>query len=345
MKWMMFTIFEILFVVKSLGSIVLSEINFNPTVATCANDDCEYLEIFNNGSSSIDISGWDINDSNAPASPVFTFPVSTIIGSGEYIVITKNISAFNSAYPGFSGQLFGGAPSLNNGGDYLEIRDGSNGLIDSYTYSGTGPGNNDGNTLTLTESGWVGASPSPGTGDLLLPVSLLSFDATSNSDQIQLTWATATEVNNAGFQIERSVEGTQWSPVAFIPGIGHSVSVHQYEYLDQPGSAGLYYYRLKQVDIDGQYSYSSIRQVRLLPTGEAWLVRNTLVHDHLTLNLGSGHQGMSLRLYNLSGQQIMSWTLPAGVTETDLNLAGLDAGLYVLRSVGATGGAWKIIKY
>ncbi len=93
-----------------------------------------------------------------------------------------------------------------------------------------------------------------------LPVELTSFTAALINDGIQLYWQTATEVNNYGFEIERSVGQTlslsrNWETLSFVPGHGNSSSPNLYEFVDTDVPAGKVEYRLKQIDTDGQFTY------------------------------------------------------------------------------------------
>jgi hypothetical protein len=96
-----------------------------------------------------------------------------------------------------------------------------------------------------------------------LPVELLNFDAKRlNADKVDLDWATASELNNQGFEIERmlEVEGI-FEAIGFVDGQGTTVNQTNYELLDDNSYTGVSYYRLKQVDFDGTTSYSEIKAV------------------------------------------------------------------------------------
>ncbi|MEO8231912.1 MAG: T9SS type A sorting domain-containing protein [Ignavibacteriota bacterium] len=99
----------------------------------------------------------------------------------------------------------------------------------------------------------------------ILPVELSSFNAKFNIKQIDLDWETATEVNNYGFEVERKTE-TDWKKIGFVQGNGNSNSPKKYSFMDNNllGS-NKFYYRLKQVDNDGQFSYSNTIEVSLPP--------------------------------------------------------------------------------
>ncbi len=90
-----------------------------------------------------------------------------------------------------------------------------------------------------------------------LPVELVSFKAAATGRGVELAWKTATEVNNAGFEIQRSVAGAEWSKVGFVEGNGTTNAPKSYSFVDA-SAKGTVSYRLKQIDRDGQFEYSSV---------------------------------------------------------------------------------------
>jgi len=97
-----------------------------------------------------------------------------------------------------------------------------------------------------------------------VPVELLAFTASVRNSGVQLLWSTASELNNHGFEIERSInDADNFVTVAFVDGNGSSTEVNYYSYSDQPDLNGInhLYYRLKQVDFDGTFSYSDVVSV------------------------------------------------------------------------------------
>jgi hypothetical protein len=120
-------------------------------------------------------------------------------------------------------------------------------------------------TYGTTDAAGVTA-PSPGTYTInwvgTLPVSLLYFHAAPlNATQALLSWATASETDNAYFEIERSADALHWTQIAQIQGAGTSSEQHVYSTIDISPLTGANYYRLRQVDIDGGYTYSDIQEV------------------------------------------------------------------------------------
>ena len=102
------------------------------------------------------------------------------------------------------------------------------------------------------------------------PVELVSFKATAAHSSAMLMWSTATEVNNYGFDIERRSVNSEkqtvnsWSKVGFVAGNGTSNAPHTYSYTDNNLPAGMYAYRIKQIDNDGTYKYTASTEVNVV---------------------------------------------------------------------------------
>lgn len=90
----------------------------------------------------------------------------------------------------------------------------------------------------------------------MLPVELLHFTATPESEQVALQWATATELNNAGFHVERSSDGERYDAILEVEGMGTTQQVTHYAVIDRAPLPGLSYYRLRQTDLDGTETLS-----------------------------------------------------------------------------------------
>ncbi len=109
-------------------------------------------------------------------------------------------------------------------------------------------------------------------GNGVLPVELISFTARTVTSHVGLSWTTATEVNNYGFEIQRSDAGDQmtgsnaWAAIGFVEGNGTSNTAHEYSFSDRPKTAGTFFYRLKQIDRDGEFAFSNSVEVN---AGEA----------------------------------------------------------------------------
>src|SRR6185436_3568977 len=94
------------------------------------------------------------------------------------------------------------------------------------------------------------------------PIELIYFDAKLAEGHVELSWATATELNNDFFTVERSADGTHFEEVLRKPGAGNSTVTLYYSDFDEMPLHGYSYYRLKQTDYDGHYTYSEIKTVK-----------------------------------------------------------------------------------
>jgi hypothetical protein len=105
-----------------------------------------------------------------------------------------------------------------------------------------------------------------------VPIELTEFQAKAEAARVRLEWTTASEKNSKGFQIERSTDGTNYARIGWETAQGISTEMHQYSFVDQDVSAGItYYYRLREIDFDGQEQLSNVRVVTM--AGESAEVR------------------------------------------------------------------------
>jgi len=128
----------------------------------------------------------------------------------------------------------------------------------AYQIQGTGAGQFtiDSNNNTITIYGLTSFSYfTLGNSDSPLPVELSSFTHTLNNKDVELKWATAFEINNAGFEVQRKKESGDFIKIAFVAGKGNSGTLNNYNYSDRFLESGKYFYRLKQIDLNGNYKY------------------------------------------------------------------------------------------
>ncbi len=171
----------------------------------------------------------------------------------------------------------------------------------------------------------------------LLPVELSSFTAASVDGKVTLKWKTATEVNSARFEIERSnkAENAAWKSVGSVRSAGISNSPREYSYTDNQLVVGKYNYRLKTVDNDGSYAYSSVIEVTVAAPRVFTVSQNypNPFNPSTVINFSLPQSGkVSLSIYNVLGQKVMTLldeTLEAGTYQRSFNAAGLASGTYV----------------
>ncbi|MBK7229668.1 MAG: T9SS type A sorting domain-containing protein [Ignavibacteriales bacterium] len=107
-----------------------------------------------------------------------------------------------------------------------------------------------------------------------IPVELTSFTANVVEGNVVLNWITATELNNSGFDIEKSIDNSTWNKIGFVNGNGTSTEIHNYSFADQTPFVGTSYYRLKQIDFDGTTEYSNTIEVTFGAISEFALDQN-----------------------------------------------------------------------
>ncbi|MEM6698593.1 MAG: hypothetical protein AAF599_09365, partial [Bacteroidota bacterium] len=105
-----------------------------------------------------------------------------------------------------------------------------------------------------------------------LPVEILSFEAKVQKNQTRISWKTASEHNNKGFELQRSQNAKSWKPLSFIKGENNSLTPKLYEWMDTIPFSGINYYRLKQIDYDGDYEFSQVISVTLDVSSSNWMV-------------------------------------------------------------------------
>jgi uncharacterized delta-60 repeat protein len=167
--------------------------------------------------------------------------------------------------------------------------------------------------------------------DTSFPVSWLYVDALQQGTTTLLKWATATELQNKGFFVERSSDGRQWSDIGFVAGQGNSHTRQTYTFTDLHPLSGTSYYRLRQVDYDGRFAHSVVRTLYFAEGSEGIRVYpNPLQGTSFTLQLpAEPAPAASWRLYTLSGQFLRE----GAVSDLYMSVeAGdLKPGIYQLR--------------
>ncbi|HQI41374.1 MAG TPA: T9SS type A sorting domain-containing protein [Ignavibacteriaceae bacterium] len=170
----------------------------------------------------------------------------------------------------------------------------------------------------------------------VIPVELTSFTAIGSTNQVELNWTTATELNNNGFQIERS-NGSEYRTVGFVAGHGTSTNVHNYTFVDQNVEAGSYSYRLKQIDLDGTFEYSNTIEVEVLGLREFALGQNypNPFNPSTTINFSLAVDSkVSLKVFNVLGQEVASLVngqMSAGSQKISFDASSLNSGVYFYR--------------
>lgn len=171
-------------------------------------------------------------------------------------------------------------------------------------------------------------------GEIIVPVELVSFSASSNTNNIILSWKTATELNNSGFEIQRSKDGITFAKIGFVEGKGTTTRTSSYSFADKSPYSGKSYYRLKQIDFDGTYEYSKVVETGLgLPSTYKVSENypnpfNPSTNVRIELPVQAN---VTLKLYNSIGQIVKiydSQEYAAGSHILRIDASDLSSGVY-----------------
>ncbi|XOV93313.1 MAG: T9SS type A sorting domain-containing protein [Bacteroidota bacterium] len=161
-----------------------------------------------------------------------------------------------------------------------------------------------------------------------LPVELLYFKGIYAKNSVMLEWRTASESNNDFFEIERSTQYQEFVPIGRVEGSGNSTSILDYQFIDNQPENGINYYRLKQVDYDGELEYSPIVVINTISKNEPELtIFPVPVDKYLQIKTNVPLGNVSVSFYNLAGRQVK-----VNVRDfKNIDVSDLPAGLYFIR--------------
>ncbi len=170
-----------------------------------------------------------------------------------------------------------------------------------------------------------------------LPVELISFNVTARESDALLDWSTSTEINNKGFDVQRSKDASNWETIGFVKGIGQSSTVNHYQYRDKGLATGRYFYRLVQIDFNDKKSISAIKSITLNGQLDFDLKQNypnpfnqsTVIEFTIPTR-----QNVLIGIYDIKGrllQTLVNETRQKGTYTMQFNRKELSAGMYYLK--------------
>jgi len=168
----------------------------------------------------------------------------------------------------------------------------------------------------------------------VLPVELIYFQAKTGTKDVSLNWATATEINNKEFVIERSLDNVSFRAIGKVNGHGTTLQQQQYQFMDLNPLGGTSYYRLKQIDMDGAFTYSKLVAVTLKELITPMALYPNPAADFINVSLGSSadNNEILVQVLDLKGQ-VMYQQLHQFVNknkELNIALTNLPTGSYYL---------------
>lgn len=259
--------------------------------------------------------------------------------SGGEVRLRVPWSTLGSFTPGASSKLGIVMWNNNSSGDYMWAR-----VPTTNPSNGSTP-----KTLTnyfKFSSTATGVNPSTDRDDTIWPVELTSFVAKVVNKVVELNWTTATEINNYGFEIQRSINlnstnDANWEKIGFVSGSGNSNSPKTYTFVDKNPLSGKVFYRLKQIDNDGTLSYSNVVEVefnKLIPQ-EFTLYQNypNPFNPATTIRYAIANtSNVRLIVYSINGElikELINERQEAGEYNVSFDASQLASGTYIYRLI------------
>lgn len=187
----------------------------------------------------------------------------------------------------------------------------------------------------ITKSFTVLPTTDPSCDLIPFPVSLFDFTAQKQGrGSVALAWQTASEQNTSYFLVERSTDGSRYTPLGKVDAAGNSSSKQSYSFLDDKTDSRMarYYYRLKMVDADGTFEYSPVRTILMKEKGASVEVRPNPSNGNVQVLLSNFANKVDLRVANLMGQTVYQTQLDADNYSSDLDLSNLPQGVYFVQA-------------
>jgi hypothetical protein len=162
-----------------------------------------------------------------------------------------------------------------------------------------------------------------------LAVHFVSFTATANTENsVLLQWSASDEINNKHFEIEVSYNGRDWSKIGVVKGLNRNNSINNYSFIHKNASGNMIAYRLKQVDEDDRFTYSSVAIIREMQSGKTDIyATNKIVNIAFPVGIKGA---VIVKLMNMNGQVLVSQAFNNPSSKVSLNASQFNRGEYVV---------------
>ena len=166
---------------------------------------------------------------------------------------------------------------------------------------------------------------------IALPIELVRFSSMCDGDRVKLLWTTSSEINNDFFTIERSVDGVNFDEIANIAGAGNSNQIIDYTWFDETPLNGIAYYRLKQTDFDGKFSYSNLKASNCEEQADYGIYPNPAINSVMLKS--SSNLLMKYQLISLEGKIIEEGNFSNTI---EIDISDLSGGVYFVKMISST---------
>ncbi len=203
------------------------------------------------------------------------------------------------------------------------------------------------NPYTISRSGFTSFSPFAVSYNGVLPVTWVSISGHNEGANNHIYWSTAAESNNDYFSIEASMDGQHFTEVGIVNSVGASSSKEQYDFIHANITSLAMYYRIKQVDFDGRFSYSKIIKVVATAISNISLLSGNIVNNEVKIGMISGkNMAAVVQLLDASGKMVSRKEYPVttGSNNLSFDVQNLAAGVYFL-NIETADGVGQLIKF
>jgi hypothetical protein len=170
-------------------------------------------------------------------------------------------------------------------------------------------------------------------GSITLPVKFIAFSVSLLDHNAMIQWATAEEINSSYYEVQRSNNGNEWNTIANIKAAGNTTLIHSYSFTDKNIINTLVYYRIKQVDIDGEYA---ITPVRMLKNENGNAVINIIGASGNSIYVQFSEQiknNITVRVTSMSGQIVSQKLLNEPIGQVLIPVQNTMKGIYIVSIV------------
>ncbi len=275
-----------------------------------------------------------------------------VLGSSpnrRFVLTMDNIPYYNCTGLRFTGQV-----KLFETSNDIEVHltnkticgtwNGSNAILGLHNFNGTiasvPGGYNSPTNWTATNQAWKFTCNCVGCTPLLLPIDLMNFSATCKNNNAEISWSTASERNNDYFTLERSMDAVNFNEIAVIQGQSYSSTEKKYGYTDKEVFGGRWYYRLKQTDLNGEYTYSEITTFDCNESGgKVTYFPNPFVNE-LTIKVNDiNDESAMVEMIDVLGNTVIVREISnirPDSNQFSLDLSGIASGIYTVRFQSGT---------
>ena len=185
----------------------------------------------------------------------------------------------------------------------------------------------------------------PYMGDLIvLPLNLISFSATKDRNNVQLSWGTSSEINTSKFEIQWSADDSIFKKLGDVTA-KNTITVNNYSFTHITPANGMNYYRLKQIDKDGKYTFSKTININMLTGSSNITIVPNPAYYKITVTLPTNNDIRVVRIFDAAGRLVLQKSIQASSTQVEINIQELKSGLYILQTDGSAKTHIKFIKY